>query len=135
MTFASRRSGTAVANVKSAPLVRDFMKRVLDCGKGIELDRIGLAVPFLDPADIDVLHDVAGFRIDRDRAARTFPAHPFHGANERIRIGLADPGLKARFAEVGATPLVYSPAEIRTVDEKDTERWAKVVKAAGNAPE
>src|SRR5580658_6271799 len=69
--------------------VRDFMKRVLDRGEGIELDRIGLTVSFLDPADIDVLHDVAGFRIDRDRAARAFPTHAFHGADERICIGLA----------------------------------------------
>jgi tripartite-type tricarboxylate transporter receptor subunit TctC len=55
--------------------------------------------------------------------------------NREINAGLADPGVKARFAEVGATPLVYSPAEIRNVVEKDTERWAKVVKAAGIEPE
>jgi tripartite-type tricarboxylate transporter receptor subunit TctC len=55
--------------------------------------------------------------------------------NREVNAGLADPGLKVRFAEVGATPLVYSPAEIRTVVEKDTERWAKVVKAAGIEPE
>jgi tripartite-type tricarboxylate transporter receptor subunit TctC len=55
--------------------------------------------------------------------------------NREVNTGLADPDLKARFAEVGATPLVYSPAEIRIVVEKDTERWAKVVKAAGIEPE
>jgi tripartite-type tricarboxylate transporter receptor subunit TctC len=55
--------------------------------------------------------------------------------NRAVNAGLADPGVKARLAEVGATPLVYSPDEIRTVVENDTKRWAKVVQAAGIQPE
>jgi tripartite-type tricarboxylate transporter receptor subunit TctC len=63
------------------------------------------------------------------------PAEVVEILNREVNAGLADPGVKARFAEVGASPLVYSPAEIRSVVEKDTERWAKVVKAAGIEPE
>jgi tripartite-type tricarboxylate transporter receptor subunit TctC len=55
--------------------------------------------------------------------------------NREVNAGLSDPGVRARFAEVGAGPLIYTPAEIRTVVEKDTEKWAKVVKAAGIEPE
>src|SRR5437016_5324461 len=35
--------------------------------EGGEFDVVELAVDFLHLADIDVLHDVAGFRVDRDR--------------------------------------------------------------------
>ena len=48
-----------------------------------------LAVLLLDLADIDVLDDVAGVRVDRDRAPRAFPRHPFHGADERVAIDRA----------------------------------------------
>src|SRR4051812_21352310 len=47
--------------------------------EGLEFDVVKFAVDLLDLADVDVLHDVAGFRIDRDRTARAFPLHPLHG--------------------------------------------------------
>src|SRR5258705_6584523 len=62
---------------------------VLDGLEGCEFDVVELAVDLLDLADVDVLHDVAGFRIDRDRAARAFPLHPLHGFDQRIAVGLA----------------------------------------------
>src|ERR1035437_8000291 len=62
---------------------------VLDGLEGLEFDVVELAVDLLDLADVDVLHDVAGLRIDRDRAARAFPLHPLHGFDERVAVGLA----------------------------------------------
>src|SRR5882757_3272192 len=62
---------------------------VLDGVEGLELDIVELAVDLLDLADIDVLHDVAGIRVDRDRAARAFPLHPLHGLDQAIAVGLA----------------------------------------------
>jgi tripartite-type tricarboxylate transporter receptor subunit TctC len=55
--------------------------------------------------------------------------------NREVNAGLADPGVHARFAEIGASPLVYSPTEIRAVVAQNVEKWAKVVKAAGIEPE
>ena len=55
--------------------------------------------------------------------------------NREVNAGLADPGVQARFAEIGATALIYSPDEIRDVVAKNIEKWAKVVKAAGIQPE
>src|ERR1700694_3540926 len=52
---------------------------ILDGLKSLEFDVIEFAVDLLDLGDVDVLYDVAGFRIDRDRAARAFPLHPLHG--------------------------------------------------------
>jgi tripartite-type tricarboxylate transporter receptor subunit TctC len=44
---------------------------------------------------------------------------------------LADPKLKARFAELGATVLPSSPGEFGRFIAEDTAKWAKVVKFAG----
>src|SRR5947208_5654955 len=57
--------------------------------EGREFDVVEFAVDLLDLADIDVLYDVAGFGIDRDRAARAFPLHALHRRDQRIAIGLA----------------------------------------------
>jgi tripartite-type tricarboxylate transporter receptor subunit TctC len=55
--------------------------------------------------------------------------------NREINAGLADPGIKARMAEVGGTPLFYSPSELSAMIARDTEKWAKVVAQAGIQPE
>lgn len=63
------------------------------------------------------------------------PAGIIDRLNREINAGLADPGVKARLAEVGGVPLVYTPAEMRAVIARDIEKWAKVVKLAGIEPE
>jgi len=63
------------------------------------------------------------------------PADIIERLNHEINAGLADPGVKARLAEVGGVPLVYSPAEVRAIMVRDAEKWAKVVKLAGIQPE
>src|SRR5580704_6314793 len=55
--------------------------------------------------------------------------------NREINAGLADPGVRARMAEVGGVPLVYSPAELRALIASDAAKWARVVEQAGIKPE
>jgi tripartite-type tricarboxylate transporter receptor subunit TctC len=55
--------------------------------------------------------------------------------NRQINAGLADPGIKARLAEVGGVPLPYTPDELGTLMARDGEKWAKVIKLAGIEPE
>jgi tripartite-type tricarboxylate transporter receptor subunit TctC len=55
--------------------------------------------------------------------------------NREINSGLADPGIRARMAEVGGVPLVYSPAELRSLIARDAAKWARVVERAGIKPE
>ena len=45
-------------------------------------------------------------------------------------VGLADPKLKARLADLGATPLAGSPSDFGTLIADETEKWAKVIRAA-----
>ena len=50
--------------------------------------------------------------------------------NKEINLGLADPNIKARYAELGSAPLVLSPAEFSKLVADETEKWAKVIRAA-----
>jgi tripartite-type tricarboxylate transporter receptor subunit TctC len=51
--------------------------------------------------------------------------------NKEINAALGDPKMKARLADLGATPLVRSPADFGKLIADDTEKWAKVIKFAG----
>jgi tripartite-type tricarboxylate transporter receptor subunit TctC len=55
--------------------------------------------------------------------------------NREINAGLADPNFKARMAEVGGVPLVYSPTELRALIARDAAKWARLVEQAGIKPE
>jgi tripartite-type tricarboxylate transporter receptor subunit TctC len=63
------------------------------------------------------------------------PAEIVERLNREINAGLASPGIKSRFAAVGAVPLVFSPAEFRTRIASDVEKWAKVINLAGIKPD
>src|SRR5206468_2183439 len=65
------------------------LERVLDVLDPVELDVDELAADFLDPADVDSLHDVASLWVDGDRPARALPLHALGGGHERVALGLA----------------------------------------------
>ena len=50
--------------------------------------------------------------------------------NREINAVLADPKVKAKFADLGSEPLTGSPAEIGKMLANETEKWAKVIRAA-----
>jgi tripartite-type tricarboxylate transporter receptor subunit TctC len=58
------------------------------------------------------------------------PAEVVEKLNKEINAGLADPKIKARFADLGGTPLVGSPADFGKLIADETEKWAKVIRAA-----
>jgi tripartite-type tricarboxylate transporter receptor subunit TctC len=66
---------------------------------------------------------------------RETPAHIIERLNREINAGLTDPTVKARLAEVSATPLVLSSAEFGTYVASEVEKWGTVVKRAGIKPE
>jgi tripartite-type tricarboxylate transporter receptor subunit TctC len=50
--------------------------------------------------------------------------------NREINAGLADPAVKARLAEVAATPMLFTPDEIGAYVNSEIEKWAKVIREA-----
>ena len=67
-------------------------------------------------------------------APRNTPAAIVAKLNEVINAGLADPKLKARLADLGATPLGGSPADFGKLIAEETERWGKVIRAGNIKP-
>jgi tripartite-type tricarboxylate transporter receptor subunit TctC len=55
--------------------------------------------------------------------------------NNEINAAIAYPAMKARLAAIGGEPLPGTPAEFGKLISDETEKWAKVVQAAGLKPE
>ena len=59
------------------------------------------------------------------------PADIIDKLNKELNAGLADPKIKGRIEELGGTVMGGSPAEFGKLVADATEKWAKVIKAAG----
>ena len=64
-------------------------------------------------------------------APKRTPADIVERLNREINAGLADPTIKTRLADMGGTPLSGSPAEYGKLIADETEKWGKVIRAAG----
>jgi tripartite-type tricarboxylate transporter receptor subunit TctC len=68
-------------------------------------------------------------------APKGTPAAIVEKLNKEINAALADPKLKARLADVGGDVLALSPADFGKFIADETEKWAKVIRAANIKPE
>ena len=68
-------------------------------------------------------------------APRNTPVEIVDKLNKEINAAIADPGMKARFAAIGGEPLGGPPAEFGKLISEETEKWGRVVRAAGIKPE
>ncbi len=66
---------------------------------------------------------------------RNTPVEIVDKLNKEINTAIADPGMKVRFAAIGGEPLPGSPAEFGKLISEETEKWGRVVRAAGIKPE
>jgi len=64
-------------------------------------------------------------------APKSTPAEIVDRLNREINVTLADPVIKARMADLGGTPMGGSADEFAALIAAETEKWAKVVRAAG----
>jgi tripartite-type tricarboxylate transporter receptor subunit TctC len=62
---------------------------------------------------------------------RNTPTEIVDKLNREINAGLADAKIAARIVELGATVQSGSPADFGRMIAEETEKWGKVVKAAG----
>src|SRR5215813_4590480 len=66
---------------------------------------------------------------------RNTPVEIIDKLNREINAGLADPRIRARIADLGSTPLALSPDEYGKLLAEETEKWAKIIRAANIKPE
>jgi tripartite-type tricarboxylate transporter receptor subunit TctC len=93
-------TATRAEALPDVPAVGDFLP-------GFEAgDWVGIGAPHGTPAEI----------IDR--------------LNREIVAGIADPAIKARFADLGGTPLALTPGQFGRLLADETAKWAKVIRAA-----
>jgi tripartite-type tricarboxylate transporter receptor subunit TctC len=64
-------------------------------------------------------------------APRKTPVEIVDRLNKEINAGLAAPNLKARFADLGSSVVVGSPSDFGRQIAEQTEKWGKVIRAAG----
>ena len=101
----------AVTSASRAEMLPEF-KTVADFVPGYEASQwYGIGAPSNTPAEI----------VDK--------------LNKEINAAIADPAMKARFAAIGGEPLPGSPAEFGKLISEETEKWGRVVRAAGIKPE
>jgi tripartite-type tricarboxylate transporter receptor subunit TctC len=65
---------------------------------------------------------------------RNTPAEIIDTLNTHISACLADPNIKARLIDLGATSLAGSPAQFGQLIAEETEKWGKVIRAANIKP-
>ena len=68
-------------------------------------------------------------------APRNTPADIIDKLNREINAALTDPSIRERIADIGGTVLPGSPADFGKLIVDETEKWAKVIRAASIKPE
>jgi tripartite-type tricarboxylate transporter receptor subunit TctC len=63
-------------------------------------------------------------------APRNTPVEVIDKLNKEINAGLTDPKMKSRLADLGGSALAGSPANFGKLIAEETQKWAKVVRAA-----
>jgi tripartite-type tricarboxylate transporter receptor subunit TctC len=63
-------------------------------------------------------------------APKNTPAEIIDRLNKEVNAALADPKMKARLADLGSTVLAGSPSDFGKLIAAETEKWAKVIRAA-----
>ena len=64
-------------------------------------------------------------------APKNTPSELVDTLNKEINAGLADPRIKARFADLASTVIPGSPADFGKLVEDEIEKWGKVVRFSG----
>jgi tripartite-type tricarboxylate transporter receptor subunit TctC len=67
-------------------------------------------------------------------APRGTPAEIVDKIGREINAGLADPKMKARFAELGGVPMPMPPADLSKLIAEEIEKWAKVIRKGNIKP-
>jgi tripartite-type tricarboxylate transporter receptor subunit TctC len=59
------------------------------------------------------------------------PAAAVARLNKEVNAALADPGMKARLADLGGVPIPGTPEQFWAIHKMETEKWARIVQFSG----
>jgi tripartite-type tricarboxylate transporter receptor subunit TctC len=144
------RAGIEMVHVPykgGAPMVTDLLGGQVQAG----IDVVAASLPHIRSGALRALAVLSAKRLDAlpdvPTLAETLPGYEavaFTGVgaprgtpeeviarlNREINAGLADPAIRKRLEELTLTPLVFTPAEYGAYMAAETEKWAKVIRAA-----
>jgi tripartite-type tricarboxylate transporter receptor subunit TctC len=92
------------------------------------------ALPEL-PTVGDVLPGYEAILVTALGAPKNTPADIVERLNQEINAALADPGIKARLADLGNEPMPMTATDFGKLIADETEKWGKVIRAANIKPE
>ena len=92
------------------------------------------ALPDLPPMG-DFLPGYEGSGFFGVGAPRNTSSEIINKLNHEINAGLAEPKIKDRLADLGSVPMPMAPADFGKLIADETDKWAKVVRAANIKPE
>ena len=64
-------------------------------------------------------------------APKGTPAAVIARLNREINAALADPAMRAKFADLGGVPIAGTPEQFWAIHKMETEKWAKIVQSSG----
>jgi tripartite-type tricarboxylate transporter receptor subunit TctC len=64
-------------------------------------------------------------------APKGTPAAAIARLNQEINAALADPGMRAKLADLGGVPISGTPEQFWAIHRMETEKWAKIVQFSG----
>jgi tripartite-type tricarboxylate transporter receptor subunit TctC len=82
------------------------------------------------PAANEIVPGYEAYVWDAVGAPAKTPAEIIDKINTALNDALSTPAMKARYAELGAEPMIMTPAEFGKFLAAETEKWGKVIKSA-----
>ena len=118
-------------------VIFDNMPSIIGHIRGGELRALGVTTAKRSPALPDVpavAEFVPGYEASAwfgAAAPKGTPAAAIERLNKEINAALADPGMKAKLADLGGVPIPGTPDQFWALHKMETEKWAKVVQLSG----
>jgi len=87
------------------------------------------------PAVSETVPGYVAYAWDAIGAPAKTPPDVIDALNKAINAALSDPAMKAKFVDLGAEPMIMTPAEFGKYMVDEAQKWSKVVKEANIKPD
>ncbi len=139
-----RGAAPAIADLLGGQVAAVFLDTpaLISHVRGGRLRAIGLASTKRHPAlpDVKTLAEQGIPNVDTNNWYALFapaktPAATITALNEAVRRSLGEPALRTRLLDAGTEPAPSTPAELAALLDRDTKKWAQLIRAKNIKPE